>query len=288
MQTDWRAWPNSQQLKLCSEELDWSEIFVSVQCEQPFEASFAPLADHMICVHRDGPVNATHDVSGAPSKRPMLPGSLFLMPAGRDFHVGHDKPVTTTRIFVSDTLVRRTAEELAVGDPAKIEFFPCLGFRDPSIEQISTILVSFAASGLRAQECIDSISQVLALQLLTKHSAAKWMKVPADGLTHRQLRVVDDKIASRLGETIKMAELAAAVGLSPTHFARQFKKSKGISPHQHVMATRIATARQLLRSDLAIAEIAFRCGFSHQEHLTTVFRQMVGVTPAVYRMECRS
>jgi AraC family transcriptional regulator len=33
----------------------------------------------------------------------------------------------------------------------------------------------------------------------------------------------------------------------------------------------------------SIADVALQCGFSHQEHLTRMFRRFTGVTPGRYR-----
>jgi AraC family transcriptional regulator len=50
------------------------------------------------------------------------------------------------------------------------------------------------------------------------------------------------------------------------------------------MRMRVEQACRLLRgSALTVAEIAARCGFSHQEHLTRVMRARLGTTPAAYR-----
>jgi AraC family transcriptional regulator len=49
------------------------------------------------------------------------------------------------------------------------------------------------------------------------------------------------------------------------------------------MEARVTRARDLLASRLSIAEIAYRCGFSHQEHMTRLFGRQLGVTPAAYR-----
>jgi AraC family transcriptional regulator len=84
-------------------------------------------------------------------------------------------------------------------------------------------------------------------------------------------------------ESLSIENLAGAAGLSPIHFARQFKRTTGTSPHQFLMEARVARARDLLASRLSIAEIAYRCGFSHQEHMTRLFGRQLGVTPAAYR-----
>jgi AraC-like DNA-binding protein len=47
---------------------------------------------------------------------------------------------------------------------------------------------------------------------------------------------------------------------------------------------RIGNAQMLLReSDLSVAEVAARLGFSDQSHFTKVFRDVVGHTPASWR-----
>ena len=44
-----------------------------------------------------------------------------------------------------------------------------------------------------------------------------------------------------------LAQMAAAVGLNPYHFARQFKAATGLPPHQYVIARRVDRAQQLLQ-----------------------------------------
>jgi AraC family transcriptional regulator len=39
----------------------------------------------------------------------------------------------------------------------------------------------------------------------------------------------------------------------------------------------------LRKAETSLVEIALQCGFSSQSHFTTVFRRLVGTTPAGYR-----
>jgi AraC family transcriptional regulator len=55
-----------------------------------------------------------------------------------------------------------------------------------------------------------------------------------------------DFIAAHLDRPIMLADLAAAVGLSVTHFSRQFKASTGMAPHRMVMSMRVDRAKVLL------------------------------------------
>ncbi|NMA97965.1 MAG: helix-turn-helix transcriptional regulator [Phyllobacteriaceae bacterium] len=63
-----------------------------------------------------------------------------------------------------------------------------------------------------------------------------------------------------------------------------FRSEIGMPPHRYLIILRINKAQRLLaKSSMPIAEIAIECGFSHQEHLTRLFRRHLGTTPAAYR-----
>ena len=64
----------------------------------------------------------------------------------------------------------------------------------------------------------------------------------------------------------------------------KMKKGFKLSVGQYVRKVRIDLAVQLLReSDLGIAEIALRCGYSEQSSLTRQFKSAVGCPPGEFR-----
>jgi len=78
--------------------------------------------------------------------------------------------------------------------------------------------------------------------------------------------------------------LAGMCALSEYHFARMFRESFGLPPHQYLLARRVNRAKELLRSSsLPLSEIALACGFSSASHFTNRFRQAMGATPGEYR-----
>jgi AraC family transcriptional regulator len=130
----------------------------------------------------------------------------------------------------------------------------------------------------------DSVARTLAIQLIRKYSSARLQaEVPTVGLPYAKLKQVKSYIEENLEANLSLSMLSGVAALSPIHFARQFKRSTGQSPYQYLLNARIDAAKRLLRSQLPIAEIAFRCGFAHQEHLTRTFRKLTGTTPAAYR-----
>lgn len=105
------------------------------------------------------------------------------------------------------------------------------------------------------------------------------------GLSARKLRKVTDFIAANYDHEVKLAELAQVAGMSSFHFAREFKKTTGITPHQYLIKYRIERAKSLLeRDDLPLTEVGLRSGFSHQSHFTRLFRRITGTTPHLYRL----
>jgi len=108
------------------------------------------------------------------------------------------------------------------------------------------------------------------------------------GLPPRALRRVREFIEAHLDETISIQALAAIVGLSMYHFARAFKQSEGMTPHDYLVQCRVRRAENLLATtDLPLSEIALASGFADQSHCARRFREYFGVTPSSYRWSMR-
>lgn len=104
------------------------------------------------------------------------------------------------------------------------------------------------------------------------------------GLTHAQLQQAIDHIHTHLDQELTLEQIAAVINISPTYFASLFKHTTGISPHQYVIRQRVNRAKvMLLKTDLAIADIALQVGFSSQSHLTQQFKRFTGITPKQVR-----
>lgn len=103
-------------------------------------------------------------------------------------------------------------------------------------------------------------------------------------LTGAQMRKVTQRFEAGRGQRLSTAQMAEAVNLSVSWFSLVFRNTTGMTPHQWQLSKRVDQARDLLSgSDLNVADIADRLGFSDQAHLTRAFRQIVGETPASWR-----
>ncbi len=79
-------------------------------------------------------------------------------------------------------------------------------------------------------------------------------------------------------------EIAATVNLSPFHFHRRFAQLLGITPKHFLLECQIFEAKtQLLARKKSLPQIASDCGFAHQSHFTSRFKQATGLTPTRWR-----
>jgi AraC-like DNA-binding protein len=104
------------------------------------------------------------------------------------------------------------------------------------------------------------------------------------GLAPHVVRQLREHIDSNIDQRIKVETLARLASLSVCYFARAFKQSLGVTPHDYLMRRRVERTVQLLsNTNMLLSEIAFAVGFADQSHFARRFRQCVGVSPRDYR-----
>lgn len=287
-QTHGILWRPENRRRAASDGLGWTSLYASAQGETPYESRYAAVTDHLMILHLDGPVEVSRTLGAGRASRRVPPGGMFLLPGGMDFGVRLGGALESLHLYLRHAVLEEVATDLRPGDPARLELVPRLGDHDPLIERIALEIRDAlrdpdpSSSALYA----DYLARALAARLVRAHSAGLVTATPPPrgGLTRAQLEKAIEFIEAHLAAPLSLPQIAAASALSPVHFARRFKQSTGLAPHQHLVLRRIDRAKRLLAtSDLAIAEIAFACGFSHQQHLTRAFQRATGTTPAVYR-----
>ena len=130
----------------------------------------------------------------------------------------------------------------------------------------------------------EGLAHVLAERLVTlQHGEASRSLAP------RQLsKPTTDRLAefieAGLAGPLTLADLARVADLSPFHFARCFKATTGLAPHQYVAARRIELAKRLIiATSQSVQEVAWSVGFENISHFRRQFAAQVGVVPGVLR-----
>ena len=111
---------------------------------------------------------------------------------------------------------------------------------------------------------------------------------PPAGLSRRQLAKAQDYLSDHIRGEVTLRDLAALIGVSPSHLCRAFRTSTGTTPHRWQVDRRLDQAKTLmLKGDAKLADVAVAVGFYDQAHFTATFRTRFGVTPGAWRREAR-
>lgn len=107
-------------------------------------------------------------------------------------------------------------------------------------------------------------------------------------LTPAQLQAVErvchliDAESDGEGPRQTLASLADAVGLSPWHLQRLFKKALGVSPRDYAAARRTERFRAELRDHGRVAEATYGAGYGSSSRVYENADRTLGMTPATY------
>ncbi len=152
------------------------------------------------------------------------------------------------------------------------------------------IFIEFMHRCLRASTSTGAVSP---LSLSTRRwfgsPSAKGSRRKAAEATAKELpsqvQVAQDFIHSDYNTPITLDNIAVAAEISTNHLGRLFKDAVGKTPMQYLTDVRMEAARQLLRTDLKIAEIAHLVGIEDAYYFSRAFRRVNGASPAKYRQQ---
>ena len=105
----------------------------------------------------------------------------------------------------------------------------------------------------------------------------------------REMSYVRDLLHGSVGQQLTIAELSEAVFLSRSQLVRSFRASFGTPIYSYLKSLRLEGARYWLRSsELPVATVAHRHGFTSESSFSREFRKRYGRTPGSERKTSRS
>ena len=108
------------------------------------------------------------------------------------------------------------------------------------------------------------------------------------GALSEQIAAAAAYIDSRVKEPLTLETLAEISGLSLSRFKARFRQEVHITPREYINLKKIETAKKMLaETELSVTDIAFELSFSSSNYFAVLFRQIVGVSPSVYRKQFR-
>ncbi len=169
---------------------------------------------------------------------------------------------------------------------AELEYRPGAGVSDPTILSLGqSLLAALAMPACASPLFVDHVT----LAVGTHVAQCYGRMTPArqlirGGLAPWQLRRARELLSANLTGELALRDIAQECGLSASHFARAFRVSAGMAPHQWLLRRRVDHAKNLLPdARLSLSDIALASGFADQSHFTRVFSRVAGCSPGSWR-----
>lgn len=272
-----------QRQLLTSHEAGWQNVVFEHHRQPPHEMPEINCPQHILLIHLKEVKTELKMDNRFEVKNAQI-GDILLIPADLDYWTVDRTNNEFIVLAIEPRHLLHSCRELIKGDT--VELIPAFPHADPFIYGTALALkqeleTNYNGCRLYAESLLNS----LCFHLLHKYATTKpLIEEYKDGLAPYKLKQVLNLIGDCLSAEITIEEMANQIDLSPSHFARQFKKSTGLTPHQYVTQQRINRVKLLLKErKLSITDIAYECGFTHQSHMGKAFKRHMGVTPKQYR-----
>ncbi len=200
----------------------------------------------------------------------IRPGTMTLVPPDSLIDYFYDGPSNHWYVHL------READ--ADGDVTELPMYVDVGGEQAAMHDLlRSAVVSAAATGRPGPRARADVWTVL-LRL-----GDVWSRRTRDYDGRREDLIVGAAMSwmeAHLAEPITIAQVAAAVGVSRSHLARQFRAVRGSTVVGYLRQRRVERARLLLvGTTLPIGTIAATCGFADLQALNKTCRAVLGVPP---------
>jgi len=267
-----------------SDGLGWRHMTARRFHHVPADFAAPPLSHHLVTLFLAGPAPLDWLLDGRRLTGLAQPGRIMIMAAGQE-NVWHwTGTPDVLHLYLHPDYLTQVADELGLRGVTLIDGFDRV---DPLLFSLGRHVLSEIEDGGDSLAG-EALAQLVAIQLLRAHTAARQPLPGTTRLPPWRLKRVTELVESRLEGDLTIATMADAAGLSTYHFSRCFKAATGRPPHRYLLERRIERAKRLLAgTGQEIVQVALAAGFASQEHMTTVFRRLTGTTPARYRRLAR-
>lgn len=147
----------------------------------------------------------------------------------------------------------------------------------------------FPKIGDMSSEETDMLSQFTKMNSLQElHGFIKYRilmiaeKISSAGL-HSPIEKIIDYIDRNLDQDLKIEKLAEIMHYSCSHIGKMIKEELGENFNSYLNRKRIEKAKELLKQDMKISEVAEKVGYKNSNQFFTYFKKINGCTPLEYK-----
>jgi len=275
----------------CRRGLRWPGLAVEYAWLPPFDG-IAKTRPNRLEVVFSAHSGVAIELGGRVHDIDVHPGAMYVVGEEGTTLLNVREHSDTLEMYPDSVVLREAAEWAGIRD---FELEPTLRgqksvtfTRDTIVLSVAHVLrracmTNLTLSSLEASSIAHLLAQrVLMIQFGVKHPRLSHAETQ---LSDTLIRELGEYIEENLVEDITLSDLAKVVHLSPFHFARCFKASTGLAPHQYVTARRIDLAKRLVMTSAApVQEIAWSIGYDNLSHFRRQFAAQFGVVPRDLRL----
>ena len=244
---------------------------------------------YMIVIQIRGKNSRELWLDGKPvSTEPLQAGGVVFHDLRRNPRFYFNDPLNSVNYFLQRKTLDMIADDAEATRIPELKFTPGVGVMDQVVQQLTwLILPAFDHPDHVSELFADHISLALGSHIARAYGGMRSVIAPRrGGLAAWQERRAKELMSANLRGNVSSTDLATECLLSAGHFARAFRHSTGLSPHQWLIERRIEKAHALLREGrLSLAEIARACGFADQSHFTKAYARRRGISPGAWRRQ---
>ena len=214
----------------------------------------------------------------------VTPGTFHVTEPGDRVRCVFRGPFDVLHLHVPNGLIPEICRDIAAHEPAGFGSQTTLA-RDTTAERLArALLAAERIGGSYGRVYAESVGIAIVARLLSLRQADLCERPKVTELAKWRLKRAIEYIEASLAESVSLADIASAAGLTRMHFAAQFRAATGLRPHEYLLRRRIERAQEKLAgTDVSLVQIALSVGFQTQSHFTSVFTRMVGQPPRAWR-----
>jgi len=258
----------------------------------PFDAITNPLPcedAYMVVIQVRGKNSRELWLDGKPVKtEPLRADGVVFHDLRRSPLFYFNDPLDSVNYFLPRKTLDAIADDADASRVSDLNFVPGIGVMDNVMAEITKLLLpAFDTPDQVSLLFADYISLALGSHVAYMYGGMRSIVgTRQGGLAAWQERRAKELISANLQGNISTGDLARECSLSTGHFARAFRRSTGLSPHQWLLRRRLDKAHALLRDrKRSLAEIARACGFFDQSHFTKAYTRLRGISPGAWRRQ---
>ncbi|WFU45731.1 AraC family transcriptional regulator (plasmid) [Bradyrhizobium sp. CB82] len=217
-------------------------------------------------------------------------GETCLQDLKRDPTVLLDKPYHSLVFYLPRAVLDAIADEANSPRIRDLSYKPGAGVNDATISSLGRLLLPALGQPDQANRLfLDHVLLAFGVHVAQTYGGMRPVsRLRQSGLAPWRERRAKEILRANLEGGVSVKDLARECGLSTAHFARAFRVSVGVTPHNWLVEQRIELSKKKLRDDrLPLADVAAECGFSDQSHFSRHFSRIVGASPGAWRQAAK-